>query len=99
VIAADVFAYCGDLSAYFDAVAQRCPQGAWFAFSTEVSPEVDFLLQRSGRYAHRQGYVEQLLIRCGFAVRFVRRCVLRREGSGQIEGLIFLGERIEATTA
>ncbi len=89
-IAADVLVYCGVLGRCFDAAARCCAPQGLFALSTELSDEQDYLLQRSGRYAHSRGYIERMAARSGFAVRFYERAALRLENHRPVRGQLFV---------
>jgi|GEM_PF-3238299 len=69
VLAADVFIYIGDLEKTFAAVSRHTVPGAWFAFSIECGEgEADYILNRSGVFAHSPAYIARLAARCGFDV-------------------------------
>ncbi|MCC6718348.1 MAG: methyltransferase domain-containing protein [Acetobacteraceae bacterium] len=51
-------------------------------------------LGRQGRFAHDADYVARAAIAAGFAVRTVRREVLRTEAQANVPGLLFVLERV-----
>jgi predicted TPR repeat methyltransferase len=90
VLGADVLPYSGDLADLFAAVARGAAAGALFAFSTEASAEGDYLLGRTGRYAHHPRYVERLGAGHGLALRASARRTLRLEGGLPVVGDVFV---------
>ena len=79
VIAADVFIYIGALEDVFRAVARVLRDEGWLAFSTEEEGDGDYVLRRTGRYAHAQGYIDRLCADA-FEVNNAEPVVIRTEG-------------------
>jgi predicted TPR repeat methyltransferase len=90
IVAADVFVYLGDLDPCVRAVRTVAADDARFAFSTEISEGADFVLQRTGRFAHQRSYVEALAKRHQFEVRSRRERTLRLDHGEPIVGNLFL---------
>ena len=67
-LAADVFIYIGNLGKTFAAVAAHSKPGAWFAFSVERAAGVDYVLSRSGVFAHSHEYLQGLADAYGFEI-------------------------------
>jgi predicted TPR repeat methyltransferase len=88
VLAADVFIYAGDLVAVFEAVARLLRKGGLFAFSLEVVPHADYVLQPNRRYAHSLGYIQRLARQNNFHEVAVNPVKLRRQGEEHAAGLI-----------
>lgn len=87
VLAADVFIYVGDLSAVFAGVRKvLLPQGS-FAFSVELSPDLDLQLLPSLRYAHSEAYVRRLAAEHGFIVKAIVAGEIRKDQQAAIHGL------------
>ena len=89
-IAADVFIYVGALETLFSAVARRRSENALFAFSIERSEDADYVLQRTGRYAHALGYIERLAREHDFTIALTKPANIRKEKDGWIAGDIFV---------
>ena len=88
VVAADVFVYAGDLSAVFAAARAALRRGGQLAFSVEALADGEFALRASGRYAHSEAYLRSCAAAHGFAVTAMESCVLRKEHSADIAGLL-----------
>jgi len=88
IVAADVFVYAGDLAAVFAAVRAALRPSGQLAFSVEALADGDFALRASGRYAHSEAYLRALAVAHGFEVSALEPCVLRKEGSTDIAGLL-----------
>jgi predicted TPR repeat methyltransferase len=88
VLAADVFIYAGDLVAIFQAVARLLRPDGLFAFSLEVAPKGDYVLQPNRRYAHSLGYIHRLAEETSFHEVAVNPVKLRRQGEDHAAGVI-----------
>lgn len=60
IFAADLLVYIGDLEPFIQAAAAALTPGGMMALSIETTADADFLLQPSGRFAHRPDYLERL---------------------------------------
>jgi predicted TPR repeat methyltransferase len=98
-IATDVFVYIGDLSQVFEEVKRSSLGRSYFVFSTEDADralkaddigEKGFILQKSGRYAHKQSYIEKLARLAGFSVKACQTAGIREENGVFIAGNIFI---------
>jgi predicted TPR repeat methyltransferase len=90
IIAADVFAYIGDLSPVVKALALRLAPGGLAAFSVEKGGPQDWRIEESLRFAHSEDYVRRLAAESGMTVAALTHSVLRKDRGADIEGLIFL---------
>ena len=90
LIAADVLIYIGDLGRLFSNVAAVSRPGAIFLFSIELVLDGDYVLERSGRYAHSNSYIRQLAISNKFEISRIENIVLRKEKNKDVEGQLFL---------
>lgn len=93
LIAADVLVYLGDLRPLMAAVARALRPGGRFAFTTEHLDRGDFVLCRSGRYAHGPAYVAATARAAGLAVEIERRAAVRVEADRPVEGGLYLLRR------
>ncbi len=89
VLAADVFVYLGDLTAVLAACGRALRPGGWLLFSVEQSDGKDFVLGKSGRYAHSVEYLQRLADATGLSVRAVRATVLRQDFGEDVKGWLF----------
>jgi predicted TPR repeat methyltransferase len=103
ILASDVLCYFGDLRDVLVAVRQRLGSSAWFIFSVEellpdkdgvIHGGSDWALQRQGRYAHANAYVEKAALETGFSVRSLERQTLRYEGDAPVAGLLGVLEAV-----
>jgi len=94
VLAADVFVYCGDLSAIFAAVKRILQPDGFFGFSVQVPEDganmQDFRLGDDYRYAHAQAYIHRLADENRFARRVITDQSARQEHGKHVPGLIVL---------
>jgi len=91
ILATDVLVYFGNLQPLFDAVRARAADGAYFLFSLEaLEGEGDFVLRKTGRYAHSRGYIQRLAREAGFAVLSDPATVIRMEKGLPIPGINFI---------
>jgi predicted TPR repeat methyltransferase len=93
---------CVDTLCYFGAIDEVCTAahaalkpGGWLFFSVEDGSHQpdDHFLAHSGRYVHREDYVERTLERAGFESRFIEHGVLRSEMRQPVKGLICAARR------
>jgi predicted TPR repeat methyltransferase len=90
VLSADVFIYVGDLESTFRAVRTILAHDGLFVFSVERLAQGSFELLPTFRYAHSTSYVRELASRHGLVIELSEQVNLRKEGSGMIEGAIFV---------
>jgi len=91
MLACDVVIYMGDISGTVERVARRLSPGGLFAFSTEAAPDgVRWSLRPSGRYAHGDDYMREVLSTNGLVLLARRPIVVRRESDEPIAGAVYL---------
>jgi predicted TPR repeat methyltransferase len=102
ILAGDVLVYFGELREVLAAAYARLAPGGWFAFSVEellpdhddtIPGNGDWMLHRSGRYAHSIGYVAAVSAKAGFSVRVLERQTLRFEADAPVGGIFVTLER------
>ena len=86
-LAADVFAYLGNIEPVIKAVA---PQK--IAFSTENSAAPEYALTSSGRFAHNPAYIENLLHTHGYTDITKKTTTLRLENGRPVDGTLWLAQ-------
>ena len=79
IVAADVFAYIGDLSPIFEAVARALANGGWLAFSVETREGEGYRLGPAMRFAHSDPYVREAANRAGLRRPLLTHVSIRRE--------------------
>lgn len=85
-LAADVFAYVGDLQETFCLLRQRARHDILFCFSTEAEEGNAYTLQKTGRFAHSPQYIEELAEATGWQVAARQETVLRKEKGVGVKG-------------
>ncbi len=94
IYSSDCLVYFGNLLPVFSKVTQHLRHGGLFAFTVEqlTSPgeNQDFKLGRTGRFAHRSGYVESCLEQFGLKPLEIEACTLRKEAGKPVKGLLVL---------
>lgn len=93
-LAADVFAYLGDLSETFRLLTHCAGPDAIFCFSTEAGSRHPYSLQPSGRFAHKTEYVQELAAEFGWDVALQQPTDLRRERDGWIAGNLWILRKV-----
>lgn len=91
---ADTLIYIGALEQVMSA-AHRClrPKGV-LAFTVEALPEgisIPFKLTMTGRFAHSDGYVREVMASAGFSDTECRTVDLRKEAGTSVRGYLFTG--------
>lgn len=95
-LAADVFAYIGDLSQTFALLRQKALAGAIFCFSTENLRDEDYRLQKTGRFAHSSAYIQRLACETGWAVQQSWSTSLRKEQGNWVTGDLWILKSVAA---
>ena len=95
IAATDMLPYLGALEPLFDAVAVRIAAGGLFAFSTETLPDEAFeggsyRIGPHQRFAHRLGYVKDLLKSRGFEILSEELIVIRYDEGDPVPGHLIL---------
>jgi predicted TPR repeat methyltransferase len=93
-VAADVFAYIGDLSRVFHEVRGALRDGGLFGFSVEASKGQDFALRPNLRYAHSAAYLRKLSHDHGLVLETIESKVLRQEDGDDVAGHIAILRRL-----
>jgi predicted TPR repeat methyltransferase len=89
-VATDVFIYTGDLYDIFKAVRDRSRRGTYLIFNTETVADGDYVLRKSGRYAHSPDYIQLLARKTGFDDIMLKSVALRKEGGNWIQGDLYI---------
>ncbi len=92
LVAADVLIYIGNFDPLFSAIkaSHLFSAETVFVFSIELSSDAPYFLQPSGRYSHRESYIDELCERCDFSVIARESTIIRKERDKDINGLIFV---------
>jgi predicted TPR repeat methyltransferase len=85
-LAADVFAYVGELAETFSLLKERARQEVLFCFSTETIDGSDYQLQHTGRFAHSLAYIKEVTQHTGWRIAANRKTLLRKEKGCWVEG-------------
>jgi predicted TPR repeat methyltransferase len=88
ILAADVFAYVGDLAAVFRSARRILEPGGCLAFTVERAREgQDIQLLPSLRYAHSEAYIRRLADEARFTGVRIFEAPIRRDQTAPIMGL------------
>ena len=85
-LAADVFAYVGDLAETFSLLRKSSHRDALFCFSTESIEGGGYRLQQNGRFAHAPAYIEEVAQTTGWKVASSHRTSIRKEKENWVQG-------------
>jgi len=90
----------GDLRPAFSATARALRPGGYLAFTIESSTDQpDWVLRRTGRYAHSHGYIEELAQAYGLIIKAFDKATLRTQSDQPVIGEVWLLQRSRALTA
>ena len=89
-ISADVLVYIGNLCPLFRCVKRHSRENSLFIFSTEHTDTGDFILQKTGRYAHSKDYILSVATESGLQLDYFIKSNLRREKTNWIIGGIYI---------
>ena len=93
VIAADVFAYVGDLAAVCAGAARVLAPGALFGFTVETHDGEGAIVGAKMRYAHSADFVRGALADAGLTVCEMTRASTRTENRLPVPGLLVIAGR------
>jgi predicted TPR repeat methyltransferase len=93
VVAADVFAYLGDLAPVCAAVARVMTPAGLFAFTVETHAGDGVVLGEKLRYAHGAAHVRAALAAAGLAVVEIETASARDEAGAPAPGLVVVARR------
>lgn len=85
-LAADVFAYVGDLEHSLMLLKKRAASEAVFCFSTENFDGSGYRLRENGRFAHSAAYINDLARHTGWAISATESSGLRKENGEWVRG-------------
>jgi predicted TPR repeat methyltransferase len=85
-LAADVFAYVGDLAETFSLLRKHARRDVLFCFSTETIDGRGYRLQQTGRFAHSPAYIEEVAQTTGWKVVTSHRTSIRKEKGSWVQG-------------
>lgn len=88
-IASDVFIYSGDLRQIFASIFKSLKNGGQFVFTIESTINEEYILLKSGRYAHSVAYVKTLAKENNFEISLQKSVRLRKEEGHWLEGFVF----------
>lgn len=88
VAAGDVLPYLGDLAGPVSALAGALAPGGTLGLTAERLEEGTWTLLPTGRYAHSESYLRQVLEGAGLTVATLHEEVLRREGGEPVVGYV-----------
>ncbi|MCP4341884.1 MAG: tetratricopeptide repeat protein [Desulfobulbaceae bacterium] len=85
-LAADVFAYVGDLAEMFSLLRENARQDVLFCFSSETDEGKGYRLQQTGRFAHAPAYIQEVAQAAGWNVVGSHKSSLRKEKDSWVQG-------------
>ena len=85
-IATDVFIYMGDLSSLFFTIKTKSTKNSVFLFCTEHYDQSGYFLNKSGRYAHSEGYINELCKINKFKILLFKTQKLRKKNTKWLIG-------------
>ncbi len=89
-VAADLLTYLADLEPLFQSVATRSRQNGLFVFSTEKGSVPGWQVRPTGRFAHHQDYVTEVVQKLGAQVVSCQEENLRKEGEDWVRGELYI---------
>jgi predicted TPR repeat methyltransferase len=96
IVAADVFAYIGDLAVILRAAQSALRRGGMIAFSAEAEgDETTYRLRSTSRYAHGAPYIRRVAAVARLRERAFQETLLRRQNGEPVAGFLFVLERAD----
>jgi predicted TPR repeat methyltransferase len=88
VVSADVLVYVGNLQPFFGGLRRCLMPGGYAAFSTEFTEAPEYMLCKTGRYAHSRSYLESFATEQEFEVLRMDAAEIRQEAGKPVPGTI-----------
>ncbi|MEA1990921.1 MAG: tetratricopeptide repeat protein [Thermodesulfobacteriota bacterium] len=95
IYSSDVFVYFGNLDPVIRSASSYLVCGGIIAFSVERLDDnsMGHRLFPSGRYAHSQAYIQDVLSRHGLHILGEAKADIRKESGNQVNGLLFVAKK------
>ncbi len=95
IYSSDVFVYFGNLDPVIRSASSYLNYGGIIAFSVERLDDnsMGHRLFPSGRYAHSQAYIQDVLSRHGLHILEEAKADIRKESGNQVKGLLFAAKK------
>ena len=97
ITCADTLCYFGELEPVLASAAIALRPGGRFVFTVEEASDEEarepFCIRPSGRYAHTEGYLREVMAKADLRAAAITRSWLRMESGRQVAGLIAVAER------
>jgi predicted TPR repeat methyltransferase len=93
VIAADVFAYVGDMAGVCAAAARVIQPGGMFGFTVETHDGEGAIVGTKMRYAHSETFVRDIIAEAGLTLLDLARASSRTENRAPVPGLMVVAQR------
>lgn len=90
IVAGDVVVYFGKLSELMQAVYEALLPGGIFVFNVEVENSVNEYKPSSGRFAHSESYVRQVIHEAHFEICEAEESVLRQQNHEAVSGCLYV---------
>lgn len=90
VVAADVIVYFGDLTMLVKKVRNVLAPHGFFIFNTEINEKSDYSLTMTGRFTHKQSYIEKLAEENGLKLIVKTTAVIRKHQDDNVQGNLFV---------
>ena len=92
IISLDVFIYVGNLSEVFQLIKSKSQKSVKFVFSTEHTEKEGFQLEKTGRFSHSKGYIQQLSREYDYKISHFSKINLRKESGETLIGGLYVLE-------
>ena len=91
IVAADVFAYLGNLNTIIEKSHASLNDNGYLLFSVEKSHHDEpYHLHKNMRYTHTKNYIESIAAKNNFTIDCAENAVLRQQQKEPVEGYLFL---------
>ena len=91
-VAADVFAYVGELSEILGVIRRKTQGQVTIIFSTEHNETHEYQLENTGRFSHSKNYIEKLCCEFGYSLSHFEITHLRKEMHSFLNGGVYILE-------
>lgn len=99
VVAGDVIVYMGNLGALFQAVDGVLKDNGHWVFNAEISYDKEYQMNVTGRFAHRNSYIDALADRYNMKIVYYQERDMRTQGQEVVKGHVYLLQKSNVISA
>jgi len=94
IILGDVLVYTGDIDNIFKLLNLSLAKGGLVIFNTEITNAANFEMNQSGRFSHKQSYIESLAQNHNLKIKLYKETITRMQNNEPCHGHLHVLEKL-----